>query len=285
MHYLENLDLTSYNSYRIKSIAAKAYFPQSYSDIEQLLSQYPISDLVILGRGNNIILSNEVYKDKIFVFLHLLQDFELKNKTIIECGAGCSLKHISILAYGAQLTGMELFYDIPGSVGGALYMNAGANNEDILSLIKEILFYDFEANSIIQYKQKDLDKGYRQSCFQKKKGIILNALIELQKGDPEQILNKMQEIKQTRWQKQPRNYPNAGSVFKRPEGKYVGTMIEELGLKGFSVGGVKVSEKHAGFIVNFNNASGKDILKLIDIIKEKVYNKYSVELELEQKII
>ncbi len=282
---INNLDLTPYNSYRIKSIASVALFPENIKDVENIYTQYNTNQIVVLGHGNNIILSKPYYDHtKIFVFLHHLQKFELHSNALY-CESGCSLKEMSILAYGAGLSGLETFFDIPGSIGGAIYMNAGMNTEEILKLTQLVGYFNFEKSNIEYYQQNEIEYGYRYTCFQKKRGIILFAELTLSSGDKKEILQKMFTIRKNRWDKQPRDLPNAGSVFKRPKGHYVGTMIEQLGLKGLSVGGAKISEKHAGFIVNFNHATGYDILKLIEIVKEKVYNSFNIELELEQIII
>ncbi len=165
-------------------------------------------------------------------------------------------------------------------------MNAGASGVEIKDHFIKARFLDLEDLKIKEINVKEVDFSYRNSFFQRTGNkIILKVWLQLNKGNQINIRKKMEEIKEARWAKQPKDFPNAGSVFKRPKGHYVGTMIEELGLKGLSVGGAQVSKKHAGFIVNYNNATGADILKLIKIIQEKVLERYGVSLEVEQRII
>jgi len=181
-----------------------------------------------------------------------------------------------------SLTGLEWAFGIPGSVGGATFMNAGAYGGSISDVIVKTIYLDENFN--VCELNKDLHEfGYRKSVFKlnKIKGIILKVVIELVPGKKEEIWAAMQKYMGARIDKQPLNMPSAGSVFKRPDGHYVGKMIEELGLKGFSIGGAMVSEKHAGFIVNTGDATKEDIKNLIIYIKEKVKEKYNVELETE----
>jgi len=194
--------------------------------------------------------------------------------------------HLSELALANSLTGFEIFYDIPSSVGGAVVMNAGAGGEEIKDYIEKVRYLDLDDMKVKEVQVDDIHYSYRNSIFQQQgSAVILKTWFRLQKGNQEMIHSKMQETKKMRWEKQPRDYPNCGSVFKRPPGYFVGQIMEELGLKGRSIGDARISEKHGGFIINTGNATGEDILKLIDIVKEKVYVRYGIDLEIEQRII
>ena len=185
-----------------------------------------------------------------------------------------------------SLTGLETFYDIPSSLGGAVVMNTGASGEEIKDLIIKVEYLDLVDFKVKELTKEEIGFEFRNSFFQKNNDkIVLKAWLKLKKGSTAAIANKMKTLKKLRWEKQPKEFPNAGSVFKRPKGFYVGAIIEELGLKGFTVGGAKIPQKHAGFIVNFNSATGRDILKIIDTVKEKVLKKYDIDLEVEQRII
>lgn len=285
MRHYNNFDLSDYNSYRLKAFCKNAYFPESEEDIQNVFKAGKDASLIILGGGYNVILSKPYYDHDFIIFNGCLDDIKVKGK-MMEAGCGASLLSLSETAYANSLTGFEMFYDIPGSLGGALVMNAGANGEEMKDIVTRIRFFDMNEQSFSEISNQEAHFGYRSSFFQgKPRLVITRAWFDLQIGKKEEINNKMQDIKRTRWAKQPREYPNAGSVFRRPEGRYVGPMLDALGLKGFQIGGAMVSKKHSGFIINAGNASGYDILRLVDEIQKRVFNEFGVNLELEQKVI
>lgn len=283
MKVVENLNLLQYNSYRLESVAKKAYFPESIEEIEQLLLKH--TDYIVLGGGNNVIFSKFFYDKEFLIIRENLSKIEKIDDEHFIVEAGVDMKFLSEFACENSLTGLEYFYDIPGSIGGAIVMNAGSNDVFIEQLVKTITYFDIESKEVKSVDSKDAQFGYRTSVFKRNKHIVLSALIKLKKGDDRQIKEKMQEILKTRTSKQPKEFPNAGSVFKRPEGYYVGKIMDDLNLKGFSIGGAKISEKHGGFIINYNNATGSDIVELIVKIQQIVNDKLNVRLELEQIII
>ena len=283
-----NFDLSDFNSYKIKSICRRAFFPDSEEDIAEIFkaNKNKKQRLILLGNGNNVILSKKYYEEDFIIFSGNFQEFWFKNSCEIIVQSGMTLLDLSILAYENGLSGLEMFYDIPSSLGGAVVMNAGAGGEEIKDLINNVRYYDPIKETFFDISTNDIGFQYRNSFFQKNPNLIITHVhLALKRGEKKHILQKMEHIKELRWNKQPKNYPNAGSVFKRPPKKFVGPMIEELGLKGYKIGGAMVSEKHAGFIVNYNEATGEDIISLIGIIQEKVYEKFDVRLEVEQRII
>lgn len=286
MKVLHDFNLKPYNSYRVEAIARTVWFPEGKEDLITLFANASIKNKVVIGGGYNLVLSKAYYPDINFV---IIQDNYGKlavegNKIVAEAGA--DLKAMSELAYEHSLSGLEYFYDIPGTFGGALVMNAGSKGEDIGNLVDQVSYYDIKQQQIGYIDGASLGSSYRQSIFQGNANlVILEATLALTEGHQEAIYQKMMENKQARWEKQPRDLPNAGSVFKRPPGHYVGKLIEDLGLKGFAVGGARISEKHAGFIVNYDNATGNDIVELIAFIKKRVLEAYQVDLEVEQRII
>jgi len=285
MRITENLNLSSFNSYRINASCKKAYFPENESDLLAILGDPNLDKPVILGNGNNIILSRQFYNQDFIILNGCFENTEI-NKNIIVAEAGATMLHLSELALANSLTGFEIFYDIPSSVGGAVVMNAGAGGEEIKDYIEKVRYLDLDDMKVKEVQVDDIHYSYRNSIFQQQgSAVILKTWFRLQKGNQEMIHSKMQETKKMRWEKQPRDYPNCGSVFKRPPGYFVGQIMEELGLKGRSIGDARISEKHGGFIINTGNATGEDILKLIDIVKEKVYVRYGIDLEIEQRII
>lgn len=282
---INNFNLTEYNAYCLKAVCSKAWFPESENDLQEIYRQNTNKRFIILGNGNNIILSKDYYNEE-FIILNGCFDIVTVNETFIESEAGATLLKLSEIALNHYLTGFEIFYDIPSSVGGAIVMNAGTKEGEIKDILVKVRYLDLAKLQIKEIAKEEIGFEYRNSFFQKQTDkIVLKAWFQLKKGNPEQIKAKMEETKQTRWAKQPREYPNCGSVFKRPPGRFVGPMLDELGLKGFSIGEAQISEKHSGFIVNTGNATGKDILAIIAEAQKRVKEKFEVDLEIEQRII
>ena len=285
MKFIKEFNLKKYNAYRVNAVCSKAWFPEKEEDFTFLCSNNTDSKRIIIGNGNNIILSKEYYEEEFIILNGCFDKIEIEDTTII-AEAGATLKQLSELAMNCSLTGLEIFYDIPSSVGGAVVMNAGTKEGEIKDILVKVRYLDLSDLQIKEIAKEDIGFEYRNSFFQKHTDkIVLKAWFNLKKGNPEQIKTKMEETKQTRWAKQPREYPNCGSVFKRPPGRYVGPMIDELGLKGFAIGGAKISEKHSGFIINTGNATGQDILAVIAEVEKRVKEKFGIDLEVEQRII
>ena len=206
------------------------------------------------------------------------------NDEYIKAGAGASLICLALKCSKLGLTGMEFATGIPGTVGGAVYMNAGAYNESMSDIIESVKVLDDNYN-IKELTNHDLMFNYRDSLLQHKKYICLEVNIKLNKGDIDSILELIEKRKQKRIETQPLEYPSAGSVFRNPEGESAWKLVEGIGYKGKSIGGAKVSEKHANFIINAGNADGKDIKELIDEIKKEVKVKYNIDLKAEQEFV
>lgn len=282
MKILYNLDLTEYNSYCIHSIAKVAYFPETKEDLIDIVRK---DSPIIIGGGCNVILSKDIYEQP-FVFIR--ENFsgikQISNERLL-VKAGTDLKVLSEFAYEHSLTGMEYFYDIPGCVGGATIMNAGCNGVSFGDFIESVTYFDIDRKKLFTITSEELSFRYRGSQLSTMNIVILEVVLALKIGEREIIWETMQENKENRWRKQPREYPSAGSVFKRPAGHFVGPMITEVGLKGYRIGDAMISDKHAGFIVNVGNAKGGDVLALVAIAQEKVKKMYDVELELEQRVV
>ncbi|TCD02683.1 UDP-N-acetylmuramate dehydrogenase [Pedobacter psychroterrae] len=285
MKIVSDLDLTPYNSYRIPAICKRAFFPESEAEIQQIFQEYPETKKIIIGSGHNIIFSRDRYEDDFIIFSGNFEKVVCEDDKI-SAESGVSMLDLSNIALSYSLSGLELFYDIPSSLGGAIVMNAGASGEDIQSLLLTVRYYDPQADVFKEVERKGLDFEYRNSFFQQNPHLIItHAFLQLRHGDKQEIGDKMENNKKLRWAKQPKEFPNAGSVFKRPKGHFVGVMMEEMGLKGYTIGGARISEKHGGFIVNFDNATGKDILEIITLVKKRVLETYSLDIEVEQRII
>lgn len=285
MREFSNFDLTNYNSYRLKAICKKAYFPETEDDIKLL---YSIDkSYVLLGSGHNVILSRDHYNESFIIFNgnydKIMVDVE---NEVIEAEAGVFMADLCEISAQNSLSGLEVFFDIPSSFGGAIVMNAGASGVEIKDLITCVTYLDLNDMTKKTISNEDASFEYRNSFFQRNKDkVVLKGWLKLASKSEVEIREKMSTIKEARWAKQPKEFPNAGSVFKRPPGHYVGAIMDDLNLKGFSVGGAKVSEKHGGFIVNFGNATGSDVLAVINEVKKRVFDAMGIELEVEQRII
>lgn len=284
MKVFKDFDLINYNSYNLSAKCKHVFFPENEADVQYLYQQK--QNYILLGSGHNIILSKALYEEDFIIFNGNFNKCNINNSGLCEAEAGVSMLEISELALKQGFSGVEIFYDIPSSLGGAVVMNAGAGGEEIKDILVKVRYLDLVDMHIKEIFRDEMEFQYRNSFFQKNKNkIILKAWLQLQSKDKDFILKKMETTKIQRSIKQPKEFPNAGSVFKRPKGYYVGAIIDELGLKGFTIGGAKISEKHGGFIVNFNNATGLDIINIIEEVKKQILEKYNLDIEVEQRII
>lgn len=281
---IEGFNLKQYNSYHINAVCRVAYFIEKEEDVEEI---YRNEDkVIIIGSGHNIILSKDYYDEAFIIMGERFASLQFIGSNKLKVYAGMFSRDLAIAVAEKELSGFEVFYDIPSSIGGAVIMNAGASGEEFSNIVEKVFCYDIESSCFRMFTKEECQFEYRNSYFQKNKNlIVLYVILTFKKGISKDIITKMNLIRDQRHAKQPKDFPNAGSVFKRPEGRFVGPMLDELNLKGFSVGGAQVSEKHSGFIVNKGNATGRDILDLIESIQIKVKNHFNVDLEVEQRII
>ena len=243
------------------------------------------TDVFILGKGSNLLVSDDGIRDK--VVIHISTDFaemKLLDETTIEVQAGASLASLCKFALANSLTGLEFAYGIPGSCGGAAYMNAGAYGGEMKDVVVKVNHIDRYGN-IGSYSGDELKFAYRKSAYTNTDLVITSLVLKLEKGNKEEIEAKMTDIMGRRVEKQPLEYPSAGSVFKRPEGYFAGALIEQSDLKGKRIGGAMVSEKHAGFIINYDKATTTDVINLIRHCQKTVYDKFGVNLETEIKFV
>ena len=241
--------------------------------------------LTIIGNGSNLLVTDKGIRG-ITAKLNL-KDIEIKNennKQIIKVEAGVPVGLLAQKLLKEEITGFEELSGIPGTIGGAVIMNAGAHGKELKDILKKVTAMDYNGN-IHEFTNEECLFSYRNSRFQKEKYIILQATLELEKGNSTEIKEKKDQYIQIRKEKQPIEYPNAGSTFKRGEDFVTAKLIDEAGLKGYKVGGAQVSEKHAGFIVNVDNATAKDVIELTDYIKEKIEEKFGKKINLEIQII
>lgn len=283
--FLENESMAKHTSYKVGGMCKFFVTPFSVDKLLILIKELDKNSInyIVIGNGSNTIFSDDLY-DGVIINLCKLNNIEINNdKIMVE--AGYSLIRLSNLCANNSLSGLEFASGIPGSVGGAVYMNAGAYKSDMSEVIESVTFLDenYKLNTLPKDK---LEFGYRTSIFKEKKYIILSVIINLKPGDKEEIIDLMNDRRERRINSQPLEYPSAGSVFRNPsETVFAGKLIEDLGLKGYSIGGAKVSEKHANFIVNYNNATAKDIRDLISFIRDEVEKKYDITLKVEQEFV
>ena len=279
-----NVNLLKYNTYRVNAVAKYMAFPENEKDLIKLIGFLKENDIKykILGGGANLIFENDY--DGVLIKLDNFDKLVIED-TKIKVGAGYNLIKLALKVSKLGLTGMEFATGIPGTVGGAIFNNAGAYKSDMGYIVESIKVLTPNLEIKKMYN-RELNFHYRTSFLKENEGYIcLSANIVLKKGEKQEILNVIEDRKQRRLMAQPLEYPSAGSVFRNPEGNFAGKLIEDVGYKGKNIGGAKVSEKHANFIINEKNATGKEIVKLIEEIKTKVKQEYNIDLILEQEIV
>ena len=237
----------------------------------------------VIGNGSNTLVRDGGFRGVVFVTTDMRR--VTIDGTRLTGGCGVLLGSVGTNASRAGLAGAEFANGIPGTLGGAVYMNAGAYGGQLADIVCETVCYDLDAKQVLHLDNATQHFGYRHSVFMEKNYIILSATLQLTKDEPDAIRARMNDYLARRREKQPLEYPSAGSVFKRPEGHFAGKLIEDAGLKGLRVGGAEVSPKHAGFIVNVGGATARDVLELIERIREKVYAMSGVTLECEIRTI
>lgn len=253
--------------------------PSDIGELKKALELLKGEPFYLIGNGSNLLVSDKGIRG---VVLHLTKGFDhikVEGNTII-CGSAATLSQIARVALDNSLSGFEFAAGIPGSLGGAVVMNAGAYDGEMRQVVKRVTLLDYEGR-IVQKNVEEMHFAYRHSLLKEERFIVLEALIELQKGIPSDIRNKMNDLAARRREKQPLEYPSAGSTFKRPNGYFAAKLIQDAGLRGFCVGGAQVSQKHCGFVINRGNATSADIYKLIREVQKRVRDKLGVTLETE----
>ncbi|MBQ7147831.1 MAG: UDP-N-acetylmuramate dehydrogenase [Pseudobutyrivibrio sp.] len=238
---------------------------------------------MVIGNGSNLLVADDGIEGVVISFGKNASDIRVEGDTLT-VEAGAMLSSVASKATEASLTGLEFASGIPGSIGGAVYMNAGAYGGEIKDVLSDVEILT-EQGQVETMTVEQLDLSYRHSALMEKPAIVLKARIKLVPGDKEQIKATIDDIKQKRIEKQPLNFPSAGSTFKRPEGYFAGKLIDDTGLRGYTVGGAQVSEKHCGFVINKSEASAADVLQLMKDVDAKVYDKFGVHLTPEVRII
>lgn len=281
-----NEKMSKYTTMKVGGPCDCIVFPDEISKIKEVIDFCKNENITffVIGNGSNLLVKDEGIHGVVIKLGHRFSKIEIDGEYILAY-AGATMPALSQLAKKNSLKGLEFACGIPGTIGGGVKMNAGAYGSQISDILYEVTYMD-EKEEIKTIKNKECSFGYRKSIFTINPNyVILSAKFKLEKGNIDEIENKMRENSLARKTKQPLEYPNFGSVFKRPEGYFVGKLVDDAGLRGYKIGGAQVSTKHTGFIVNVDNATCKDVLDLIGYVQTTVYNKFNVKLTPEVIII
>lgn len=281
----EDESLSKYTTFKIGGPARVLIEAKSDEEVLKLVRLFHEmeEDYLIIGNGSNLLITDDGIERPVIVLDKKFSNITTIDEVTLYAEAGASLKSLANKALDLGLGGLEAISGIPGTVGGAVYMNAGAYGSEIKDVVTKIRY--IKDDSIAELDASEANFAHRRSIFQEKGYIILGAYFKLEKKDKKDIEEEQRDYTQRRKDKQPLEYPSAGSVFKRPEGYYASKLIEDAGLKGLSVGGAMVSKKHSGFIINTGSASFDDVVTLIEKVKAIVLEKFAVSLEEEIRII
>ena len=282
-----NEEMKKYTSFKIGGPAEcliKIEIVDQIKEVYKIAKEFNIP-LTVIGNGSNLLVSDRGIKGIVLkIEIKKLEFQEDKGKINIVVGSGEKLGIMAQKFLNQEIEGFEFAAGIPGTIGGAIRMNAGAHGKEMKDIVKTVTYIDREGN-IKKINNSEAEFKYRNSIFSHKDYVIIEAELKLQKGNKEEILAKMQEYANFRKEKQPLEFPSAGSTFKRGEDFITARLIDECGLKGYQIGDAQISEKHAGFIINKGNATAEDVMKLIEYTKEQIYNKFGKRIETEIEIL
>ena len=284
LRLLENEPLSEHCSFRIGGPARALAVPGDVSSLTKIcciLKEHKLAPLM-LGNGTNLLFPDEGLSEVFLISTEKLTKIFLLPDGAIYAEAGVSLSRLASFAQKNGLAGLEFASGIPGTLGGGCRMNAGAYGGELKDVIQSVVCYYLPEQALYELSAEQCDFAYRSSRFARIGGfVVISAVLRLPQGDPEEIAARMRELNEKRREKQPLDLPSAGSAFKRPEGYYAAALINEVGLKGYTVGGAQVSTKHAGFIVNIGSATAEDVRRLVAHIEQVIFENYGIHIERE----
>ena len=277
--------LAKHTSFRIGGGAEVMAFPKSEDELSALLKKSALLDwkFTILGAGTNVLAPDEGVQGLVICLKDCLDGMRQTDETHIQVMAGVTMSRAAVFAANLGLAGMEFAHGIPGTVGGGVYMNAGAYGGEISDICESVQVMDY-SGEVKTLSRDQMDFSYRHSCLEGQNAVVVSAVFELIPGSSDEIRSKMKDFQQRRMASQPLDLPSAGSAFKRPSGGYAAALIDQAGLKGYRIGGAAISEKHAGFAVNLGGATAADVKALLTQVSETVYNSTGILLEPEIRI-
>lgn len=285
IEYVTDEPMSKHTSFKIGGNATLLAQPKSVDEISEIVKKCNELNVryIVIGNGSNLLVADEGIDACVILLGNNFSDIELIGENVIFAKAGASLTKVCRFALENELTGLEFAYGIPGSCGGAAFMNAGAYGGEMKDVLYKCDHIDSDGN-IGALQGDELELSYRHSAYYNNNCIVTGLYLKLKKGDKDEIKSKMTDLIGRRKDKQPIEYPSAGSTFKRPEGYFAGALIQECDLKGATVGGAQVSEKHAGFVINIGGATCSDVLELCKKVSDTVYEQKGVRLEMEIRV-
>ncbi|MCI5721739.1 MAG: UDP-N-acetylmuramate dehydrogenase [Firmicutes bacterium] len=286
MERISNADMSKYTSFRAGGCADELIIvdtPEELLDVLKELSEKK-DEYIMLGNGSNTLFKDSGYHGTVVKLGESFDEVRVHENKVL-AGGGALLSVVARAALNAGLTGFEFASGIPGSTGGAIFMNAGAYGGEMKDIVDNVTLAKRDGSGLVTVKGSDMDFSYRHSILEETGDIVVAVAFSLSKGDKQDIQATMAELTQKRNEKQPVQYPSAGSFFKRPEGHFAGKLIQDAGLKGVTVGGAQVSQLHSGFVINVGGATASDIIDLMHLVQNTVYDRFGVMLEPEVRII
>lgn len=286
MKRLQNVDMRQYTSFKAGGAAAEMVIVDTVEELQEILAeiQREQKKSIMLGNGSNTLISDKGFDGTVVKLGEAFEEIEVDGDTIV-CGCAALMSVVAKKALAADLSGFEPLSGIPGSIGGAVFMNAGAYGGEMKDIVESVDLVSRDGSTLRTVKGEDMDFGYRHSILEESGEIAVSVKLKLTKGNHEEIAAQMQELMKRRNEKQPVQYPSAGSFFKRPPGYFAGKLVQDAGLKGLTVGGAQVSELHSGFVINIGGATATDIIDLMHLVQNTVYDQFGVKLEPEVRII
>ncbi|NLD10552.1 MAG: UDP-N-acetylmuramate dehydrogenase [Clostridiales bacterium] len=286
MKIMKNVDMSRYTTFRAGGKADEMVIPETAEELVEALNEIKEKKVpyIMLGNGSNTLVTDGGFHGTVIKLGERFNSIQV-NGSSVSCGSGALMSSVAKAALAADLAGFEFASGIPGSIGGAVFMNAGAYGGEMKDIVVSATVIDGVGGDLQERLVDDMDLSYRHSAFQNSGDIITQVNLCLTKGEHADIAERMRELAEKRNSKQPVQYPSAGSFFKRPEGYFAGKLVQDAGLKGLTVGGAQVSELHSGFIINRGGATATDIIQLMHLVQNTVYDKFGVKLEPEVRII
>lgn len=286
MKRLENVDMRQYTSFKAGGCAREMAIVESVEELQAILKEIHSENKkwLMLGNGSNTLISDKGFDGLVVKLGESFADVKVEEDGLT-CGTAALMSVVAKIALRESMTGFEPLSGIPGSLGGAVFMNAGAYDGEMKDIVEYVDIVSRDGSEVRRVKGEDMDFSYRHSILEESGDVAVSVKLKMPKGDKDAIAAKMQELMKRRNEKQPVQYPSAGSFFKRPPGYFAGKLVQDAGLKGLTVGGAQVSELHSGFVINIGGATATDIIDLMHLVQNTVYDQFGVKLEPEVRII